>query len=216
MKRVKQEIYRWAQNRARGLWDHVATNTTPAAPTVASGLATPPPPTQNDPVSGPTQLAYGWWQTYSPMILAMGAAFMQPRPDTQPQASSPSALPDTPPGSRPSEPASRRGEVEPRGATSAVDVHAQEAGSLLLARRRALEAELAALPLPNPQDAPTFSNPHTASSTYLPAPGDERGRYEEIGKDEAEDEGEYEETDSPRRTTWWWGRSEGYERVKTD
>ncbi|KAF8459721.1 hypothetical protein JB92DRAFT_3076849 [Gautieria morchelliformis] len=80
-----------------------------------------------------------------------------------------------------------------RGTTPAIDMHPD---AMLLAQRRALEAELSPLPPTNPHgEAPVFLIPQpatspfpttqsarsrAASSTYLLAPGDERRRYEEI------------------------------------
>ncbi|KAF8471539.1 hypothetical protein JB92DRAFT_3054539 [Gautieria morchelliformis] len=76
-----------------------------------------------------------------------------------------------------------------RGPTSAIDMHP---GAVLLAQRRALEAELSALPHQDPHGEAYSAMPRAASSTYRLAPGDERGRCEEICREEigSMDEGE--------------------------
>ena len=256
LRRVKEEVWRWVMLRVRGLWDHVATGDAPREPAGgrvgqiggdarAEQQAPPSVPT------GPTQLAYSLWQTYGPAL----AAFMNPPPSNNTHPS-PSPPPST--TSRVmAQPSSLPVQDQPaRGTTSALDMHPDAA---LLARRRALEAELSTLPLPNPYEGvsnqgaiPVFpipaaisgaqqqmsasktDIPRPASSTYLSAAGgDERGRYEEIRRDEADsdDDGDARMTSgpdaaSPAWSQWlWgggakggyeWGGKGGYERVKTE
>ncbi|KAF8464757.1 TB2/DP1, HVA22 family-domain-containing protein [Gautieria morchelliformis] len=244
--RIKEQIWRWMMMRVRGLWEHVASGQGPReAMAGGSGVRDQPPP-EPEP-AGPTQLAYTLWQTYGPALTALlHAPSKSPSPPSPPSYLDPQSLPSTSSNHRtqpsypytqpPSQPQPH--DSRARGTTSAIDMHPD---AVLLARRRALEAELSALPLPNPHgEAPVFpipqpatspfpttqsAMPRAASSTYLPAPGDERGRYEEIRREEVEsvDEGEGVGDDRGGAgasggswSSWWRGSPGGYERVKTE
>ena len=270
--RVREEVWRWVMLRVRTLWENVASGETLRGPVAGGGGgATLRSETQANArdiraeapalPAGPMQLAYTLWQTYGPTLTALLSSPSRPAspplsPATSPNSHPPRALArDRAPPVQPIRPMTqapsyththaqpqdaRPDEIGLRGTTSALDMHPD---AMLLARRRALEAELSALPLPRGVDGdPMVSGvgsgggtemeggraegavPRPPSSTYLPASSsDERGKYEEIAKDEVEDE---EGGDAPPSaggggswTGWWWGgapQGSGYERVKTE
>ena len=245
--RVKEEVWRWVMLRIRGLWEHIASGEgARETPGDAVGARSERPEAAVP--AGPTQLAYALWQTYSPALAGLLRAPSTP-PSQSPFPLHVPSQPQPPAFSRPMTqfPYSHaQGQSQPkdppaRGTTSAIDMHPDAA---LLARRRALEAELSALPLPNPHDSPPafpVSQPGTStfpanlssisrpgSSTYLPASDDERGRYEEIGREDIESDTEGKGFGDERGSmgpsggswaSWWWGggsRGDGYERVKTE
>jgi receptor expression-enhancing protein 1/2/3/4 len=245
--RVKEQIWRWVMMRVKGLWEHVASGQGPreamAGGAGGAGVRDQPPETAAP--AGPTQLAYTLWQTYGPALAALlHAPSKPPSPAPSPPHLHPQSLPSTssnpmpqPPYPRAQPPSQTQPQELPaRGTTSAIDMHPD---AMLLARRRALEAELAALPLPNPHGDAFFpipqpatspfsttpsAMPRAASSTYLPAPGDERGRYEEIHREDIESVDEGESFGDGRGgagangswSSWWRGSPGGYERVKTE
>lgn len=196
--RVKESAWKWINDRVRAIWDAllaVGPGREPSHVNVVPTLGEEAPPVNpNPPVppsNMPVQLIQGLWRTYGPTI----ATYLQAPP--LPRRVQPSPPPSPPVQSAP---------PQPQASSSAVDLQAQR-----LARRRALEAELAALR--NEDPSPTLS---TVGSTYL-LHGEDRGRYEEIGVDDASgDEGFTRGNVS--RTSWWgWGNpARGFERVKTE
>ncbi|KLO18987.1 hypothetical protein SCHPADRAFT_918858 [Schizopora paradoxa] len=83
--RYKGFAYKYIQDRLRMVWDLILTSMgqAPAArpetageqPAVNPGAA--PPPTLQDPASGPLQMLGGLWRAYGPAIVATGAAAFQ-------------------------------------------------------------------------------------------------------------------------------------------
>lgn len=237
--RLKEEVWRWLMLRIRSLWEHVASGEGTRETSGAMGATDEQPQTSLP--TGPTQLAFTLWQTYAPALAGLLRVPSTPPPPSHlpppPQPSTFSRTMTQSPYSL-AQPQPQPQDPSARGTTSAIDMHPD---AVLLARRRALEAELSALPLPTiphdsppafpiPQPAPAaFPLPRPASSTYLPAPGDERGRYEEIRRDEVESDNESRSSGDRRGgagaggggswASWWWGegsRGDGYERVKTE
>lgn len=237
---AKSRLFEWVRIRLRSIWERfggvIPSNTTHTASSGSSDV--PPvdtPPTLLAPMTNPLQLALGLWRTYSPAI----GAFLQ-QPAASPVASSSSPRQET----------YISLSSQPRR-SSAVEIHPPIDAKLLnrealLNRRRALEAELAALnSMSNlePAEISTFtagqsattsdtstsvstfaatlaSTAVTAMSTYLPTSSalDDRGRYEEIARDELEaDDDDPRATQYSGRTSWWWNSSNrGYERLKTE
>lgn len=237
---AKSRLFEWIRIRLRTIWEgfggaipQSSMNATTAAQRSATPVDTPP--TLIAPMTNPLQLALGLWHTYSP---AIGAFLQQPIPTASPVTRSPSPRRET-----------RHSSSPPPQVSSAVEIHTSMDSKLsnreaLLARRRALEAELAALnavselePTSNPTDtststgnsdagtsASTFaatlaSTAFSAMSTYLPGSSapDDRGRYEEIARDELEDDNDDSEMNRDRgQSRWWWNSGTGYERLKTE
>ncbi|KIK61410.1 hypothetical protein GYMLUDRAFT_42993 [Collybiopsis luxurians FD-317 M1] len=80
LEEIRKRVYEFIQTKFRGLWEMLLNSTAlgtafPAAGTPAA-QAQPPaqPPTMSDPVSGPAQLAAGFWSSYGPSMLTTGAA----------------------------------------------------------------------------------------------------------------------------------------------
>lgn len=99
--RYKGFAYRYIQDRVRTLWDLILASMgqAPAArpeaaaeqPGINPGAA--PPPTLQDPASGPLQMLGGLWRAYGPAIVATGAAaFQQTAQTTRNAAAGPSFL----------------------------------------------------------------------------------------------------------------------------
>ncbi|KAF8478333.1 hypothetical protein JB92DRAFT_3047261 [Gautieria morchelliformis] len=203
LERIRQ-IWKCMMMRVRGLWEHVASGQGPRE-AMAGGAGVRYQPPAPEP-AGPTQLAYTLWQTYGPDLTALFYAPSKPHHPHRPSHLHPQSLPSTSlpstsynHGSQPPHPyAQPPSQPQPhdsraRGTTPAIDMHPD---AMLLAQRRALQAELSPLPPTNPHgEAPVFPIPQpatssfpttqsarsrAASSTYLRAPGDERRRYEEI------------------------------------
>ena len=158
----------------------------------------------------PAQLVVGLWRTYGPTI----AAYLQAPPLPQPTGApatppSPPIPPSSPsPAAGPSHPYSQA-QSYAQGTSTAHDVQAQR-----LARRRALEAELASLHGDDPSP-PGFGT----GSGYLPLSGEDRdrGKYEEIARDDASgDEGFARGSSGGSWWGWGGGNRGGYERVKSE
>ncbi|KAF8586204.1 hypothetical protein K439DRAFT_979875 [Ramaria rubella] len=216
--RYRERVLRWAQAQLRALWERVVAAGAPQAqqthvPQDALASAAPPAPgSTSTSGSAPAQLVYGLWTAYGPAL----AALFQPKPIPTHMSTSPSPPPRSSPSPPPPPPQVTLPTAPITSISTSISVHNHDA---ILARRRALEAELAALPVP--QHEPTIP---VAASTYLPVNGDDRGRYDEIARDEVEEEDEqgvaYKET---RAGGWFWGwggggagGGAGYEHVKTD
>ncbi|KAK1236246.1 hypothetical protein PQX77_000508 [Marasmius sp. AFHP31] len=165
MTKVRGIVWEFVQTKARAFWEAMVASLgqQPGAP--AAGIATAPPPTQNDPVSGPAQMAMGLWRAYGPMVLTTGAAMfkqMQPAstdaPHSQPQGGqqrTASFFAERPP-------------PQPYPGSSSSSRVSSATTQSILERRRALEAELAALERIDPSggsDASTPSSSPFASPT---------------------------------------------------
>ncbi|KAF9269468.1 hypothetical protein L218DRAFT_850805 [Marasmius fiardii PR-910] len=194
MSKIRGIVWEFVQAKARALWDALVASMgqQPGAPPIGSAVA--PPPTQNDPASGPVQMAFGLWRTYGPVILTTGAAMFK-------QVAPASFFSERPPA-----------QPYPDSSSSRISNATTQS---VLERRRALEAELAALdhidphgglsdvstpsssfaspfaptfpiptiPLPGTSSASTSTNSSPISSPYLrerTASGVGLGRFEEI------------------------------------
>jgi len=166
--RVKVRIYEFFQERARLLWDAVASSIsqTPAQPVGGRGEGAGgvggAPPRLGDPISGPATLLGGLWANYGPSIVAGGAALLK---QTTPNALSQAALfahATSSAGAQPlrSPPATTR----------------QDSAQSVLERKRQLEAELAAL---SGVPMPAYSVSRNSSDVDLRSRGT-GGRFEEI------------------------------------
>jgi len=217
--KFKVKIYEFIQEKLRILWNQVAgsagaTSAATQAGGASGAVGAANPPTMSDPLSGAAQMVSGLWSTYAPAIIANGAAYIASR---QQQAAAAAAQ-------------NRQQATQPRP---------QESTESLQTRRRALEAELAALPQPAPsttlQDpfrAPSGTSLQSNSSTVSISPqdatrrrtesvatsssqangsgSDAETRYENIGRD---DIGSGDERPMPGARTSWWGgwRSPSYQ-----
>jgi len=221
---LKLAVYEFIQDKLRAVWSQFAGGSSATnlsgAPVVPDVRAVNP-PSMTDPLSGAAQLVSGWWNAYAPAIAATGAAYLASRQ----QAAAATAQQRRAEPPRP----------QPQASSSGDD------RASVLARRRALEAELAALPPISP------ASPHqtvreslagesatsglSSSSSYSLHTGEARrrkesasdgengGRYETIGREdvgsESEDNSNHENA-NPRTSWWGWRSSYGYERVKSD
>ncbi|GJJ11978.1 hypothetical protein Clacol_006216 [Clathrus columnatus] len=249
---AKSRFFEWVRIKLRMVWESFGgtvppnnVNATVSGRTDAA-LAMDTPPTLIMPMTNPLQLALGLWRTYSP---AIGAFLQQPPPMASPVDASPLPSPSPPPHSRIIE--REVSSTQPR-MSSAVEIHPSMGSSkvmnrdALLARRRALEAELAALnsmsnfpaESSTPVDRstkPSLNTSHgasafaanlastafTAMSTYLPTSSapDDGGKYEEIARDEIgeDDDAEINRPEGRSTSSWWsFGNNKGYERLKTE
>ncbi|KAK7018664.1 hypothetical protein VNI00_018350 [Paramarasmius palmivorus] len=238
MGKVKVLVWEYVQGKFRAVWEALLASM--GQQPVAQAAQAAPPPTMNDPASGPTQMALGLWRTYGPSIITTGAAlFSQYAPGQQQQQHAQQAQ---------RTPSFFTERPQPQHAASSSSSSTRQS---LYERRRALEEELAALeridpghasdststsssPFTSPA-APTFPMPSisgtTAMSSASSSPNSspylrERtgsgvglGRFEEI---EIPPEGYDVGTGHPtgqRSGSWFggWGSSMGgYERVNKE
>lgn len=168
LSRVKVKLYAFVQDRARLLWEAVASTVTQSAVQPVGGRgegaggAGGAPPRLGDPVSGPATLLGGLWSSYGPGIVAGGAALLR---QTTPAALSAAALFAHPPSA-----------AQPALITPPATVR-QSSTQSVLERKKQLEAELAALEgVPMPAYA---ASSRSSSNVDLRsrAPG---GQFEEI------------------------------------
>ncbi|KAF5353037.1 hypothetical protein D9757_011863 [Collybiopsis confluens] len=228
LEELRNRVYGFIQSKFRGLWEMLLSSTAlgQAFP-VAQAQPSVQPPSMSDPVSGPAQLAAGFWRSYGPSVLATGAAIY-----TQ-------FAPANAPG-QPRQPTGYDIGMEDRPVSSRMST-----AQSIRDRRRQLEAELATLGqmklLWVPEDPVQRHHSLSAASsasgspihslrertTSMAGPG---GRFEKIDPNDLdeEDEGEGHEY-APRpgmpttsRLSWFgWGGAGGssgggYERVKSD
>ncbi|KAJ3926339.1 MAG: TB2/DP1, HVA22 family-domain-containing protein [Lentinula lateritia] len=133
LEELRKRVYEFIQTKLRDVWELLLSSTAlgqafPSAATpAAQAQPSAQPPTLADPISGPAQLAAGFWRTYGPNVLAVGASmYRQLAPANAPgQALQPTGY-DVGPEDRP---------VSSRMSTT----------QSIIERRRQLEAELAAL-----------------------------------------------------------------------
>ncbi|KAF8455461.1 hypothetical protein JB92DRAFT_3150630 [Gautieria morchelliformis] len=135
--RIKERIWRWMIMRVGGLW-------------IASGQC------PHEAMAGGAEPAYTLWQIYRPAIPSL--LHVPSKPPSTPSSPShlhPQSLRSTSSKHRTQPPypyAQSPSQAQPhdsraQGPTSAIDMHPD---AVLLAQRRALEAELSPLPRPNP------------------------------------------------------------------
>ncbi|KAJ4490402.1 TB2/DP1, HVA22 family-domain-containing protein [Lentinula aciculospora] len=233
LEELRKRVYEFIQTKLRAVWELLLSSTAlgQAFPSATAPAAQPQPsvqpPTLTDPISGPAQLAAGFWQSYGPSVLAAGASmYRQLAPVNAPgQAPQPTGY-DVGPEDRP---------VSSRMSTT----------QSIIERRRQLEAELAALNAGEASSAgtlsPSFPVPQIPVSSASSSPTNrthglrERttsnvgpgGRFEEINPNDLDEEDEagigHEYGPRPgmpsvSRSSWFgWGGgggSGGYERVK--
>lgn len=219
---LKLAVYEFIQDKLRAVWNQVLGNAAAnasGAPPVTDVRAVNP-PSMADPLSGAAQLVSGWWNAYAPAIAATGAAYIA----TRQQAAAATAQ-------------QRRGESS---GASVASVRSGDDRASVLARRRALEAELAALPQvsspsPNKAVSESFAGDSntsglSSSSSYSLNTGEARrrkesgsdedaGKYETIAKEDVSSSGEDTQSSNNPRASWWGWRAssnQGYERVKSD
>lgn len=214
---IKLAAYEFIQDKLRAVWNQVLGGTVnAAAPQAAPNVAAVNPPSMADPLSGAAQMVSGWWSAYAPAVIATGAAYIASSKQAAEAAVRQQRLRKS----------AQNADAEP-AAQSSTDPR-----SSLQARRRALEAELAALPPSFPVAATPVSDSFAGDSTSRSSAssvstnvGDTRrrkesgsdedaGKYETIGR---EDVGGSEGSPQPR-SSWWWRASsyQGYERVKSE
>ncbi|KAF8478792.1 hypothetical protein JB92DRAFT_3045819, partial [Gautieria morchelliformis] len=199
LRRIMEKMWRWVMMRVGGLW-------------IASGQAEP---------AGPTQLACTLWQTYGRALTALLHALSNPpSPPSSPSSHlHPQSLPSTSSSHRtqPSYPYAQPPSQPPPHDSELSALHSR----IHIARR--LYSRSRSPPPPNSHY--NSAMPRVASSTYRLAPGDERGRDEEIRREEIESVDEGEDVGDGRggagasSGSWWsWWRDSrgGYERVKTE
>jgi receptor expression-enhancing protein 1/2/3/4 len=217
---VKFAVYEFVQEKLRLIWSSVIGGTPPSATatgaTSTTNVAAVNPPSMNDPLSGAAQMVSGWWNAYAPAIVATGAAYIA----TKQQAA------ETALQQRKLQSAKRQNSAPISGPQSKADrVSSKEA------RRRELEAELAALAqAPSSPIGDPISSGLSSSSSYSlhgtqarrrkesDSDGD-GGRYETIAKDDVTSSSESIGSPTTNRKSWWNWRSstyQDYERVKTD
>ncbi|KAJ3984343.1 TB2/DP1, HVA22 family-domain-containing protein [Lentinula detonsa] len=249
LEELRKRVYEFIQTKMRAVWELLLNSTAlgqafPSAATpAAQAQPSAQPPTLADPISGPAQLAAGFWRSYGPNVLAAGASlYKQFAPANAPGQAPQTTGYDVGPEDRP---------VSSRMSTT----------QSIIDRRRQLEAELAALnadeasagttppsfpvpqipglPMPSMLVPSTYSAASSASSspttrthglrertTSNVGPG---GRFEEIGSNDLDEEdesgvghdyGPRPGMPSTSRSSWFnWGGgrgSEGYERVKNE
>lgn len=177
---LKSRAYSFIQERARMLWEQIVAIVaqSPSSSGVAganpgSSSTSAPPPTVNDPISGPVQMLGGLWRTYGPSIVASGAALLrQSQESATARGSGAGGQPATSGGGFFSGFAA---------STSSVNLHNLNDTQSVLERRQHLEAELASLQAfsstsspgftPPQEGAPPFPIPvHHGSSSYTPTP----------------------------------------------
>lgn len=220
---VKLTAYEFIQEKLRAIWGQLVgsggAGSGSMAPASVPNVAAVNPPSMADPLSGAAQFVSGWWNAYAPAIIANGAAYIASRQQAADVAAQRYR-------SRPSAGATKNSSRE-------------DSKESVLARRRALEAELAALPQMSPAPPQATLEPlrgnsfgsKASGSSYSLNAGDIRnrkesgsdedaGRYETIGKDDVTSGSDESPTQtSGPRTSWWGWRGssyQGYERVKTD
>lgn len=218
---LKLAVYEFIQDKLRAVWNQIAggsvANTT-GTPALTDVRAVNP-PSMADPLSGAAQFVSGWWNAYAPAIAATGAAYIASRQ----QAAAATAK-------------QRRGDSS---GPSTASVRSGDDRASVLARRRALEAELAALPQvsspPSNKAGESLGGDSntsglSSSSSYSLHTGDARrrkesgsdedaGRYETIAKEDVSSSGEDTQSSNNPRSSWWGWRGssyQGYERVKSD
>jgi len=135
LEELRKNIYEFIQTKLRALWELLLNSTLlgqafPVAGTpAAQAQPSVQPPTMADPVSGPAQLAAGFWRSYGPSVLATGAAiYRQLAPANAPGQAPQSTVTGYDVG------------LEDRPVSSRMSTTQS-----ILERRRQLEAELAAL-----------------------------------------------------------------------
>jgi len=215
---VKLAIYEFVQDKLRTIWSQAVGGTTNAAavPQAAPNVAAVNPPSMADPLSGAAQMVSGWWNAYAPAIVATGAAYIASRQQAAEAAVRQQRL-QRPAASNPNAPV--QSDTDSRSS-----VHA---------RRRALEAELAALPPSSPIPPTPVSDSLAGDTTSRSSASslstnmgevrkrkesgseeEEAGKYETIGREDINDS---ESPPRPRSSWWWRGSSyQGYERAKSD
>ncbi|KAG7095620.1 hypothetical protein E1B28_006344 [Marasmius oreades] len=164
MSKIRGIVWEFVQTKARALWDALVASLgqQPGAPPAGSAVA--PPPTQNDPVSGPAQMAFGLWRTYGPTILTTGVTlFRQVAPGSAPQAQPQGGQ------ARTASFFAERPPAQPYPDSSSSHI-SNTATQSVLERRRALEAELAALERIGPSSGSDVSTPSSSSFTSPIAP----------------------------------------------
>ncbi|KAJ3831871.1 TB2/DP1, HVA22 family-domain-containing protein [Lentinula raphanica] len=251
LEELRKRVYEFIQTKLRSVWELLLNSTAlgQAFPTAATPAAqaqpSAQPPTLADPISGPAQLAAGFWSSYGPSVLATGASLYR------------QLAPANAPGQAPRPTGYTGYDVEPEDRPVSSRMSTTQS---IIERRRQLEAELAALnadeasagatspsfPVPQIPGMPMSSmlapsaSAASSSSSSPPArtPGlRERttstvgpgGRFEEINSndlDEEDDSGVGHEygsrpgMPSTSRSSWFsWGGGAGsgdYERVKSD
>ncbi|KAG8781402.1 hypothetical protein FRC15_008812 [Serendipita sp. 397] len=227
LSQMKLMVYEFIQEKLRAIWSQVYGGSGAQAGVASSGpmAATPNvgavnPPSMADPLSGAAQFVSGWWNSYAPAVIATGAAYIASRQQAAEQAVQQRRI-------------QREAKTQPQKPSDTVSV---------LARRKELEAELAALPqIPSPSPSTTIKDTLTgnssnsvasSSSSYGAHSGENRrrrvesgseeegGKYESIAPEEAGSAGESSPTraDTSRSSWWGWRASsyQGYERVKNE
>ena len=174
-----------------------------------------PPPTMNNPASGPVQLISSLWTTYGPSILAGGAALMR-------QTAAPT-LPGVASNSGPAAPSHRSVNPlnTPPGSVFGGRSSNQEVG------QKKFDVELDQLSFPMPQRIPGANNPAFSTSSPGLRARTNSGKFDEIK--ESEFDGYEVDGDEfvgevapqqPSRASWFgWAqgsRKDGYDRLKTD
>ncbi|KAG8897063.1 hypothetical protein FRC00_004871 [Tulasnella sp. 408] len=224
----KSKLYTFVQDRLRELWTHISTTVAQhtginlnqmdpsAAPTGAAQGSQP----QGQVAQG-AQMAMGLWQAWGPTLVASLRQPVRSSSLDEPiqHSQQPSAASSTQTIRRP----------PPVPATSAQTASASSSRSkldTLRAKQAALEAQIAAELEREKQGGGDMSR-----SIYLSEAGStseaslnsehktirDSGLYEEIQRDELDEQGS--EPDSPnRRNSWWsgWRRNSGYQQLKQD
>lgn len=221
----KNRLYAAFQNILRSIWEQISAivkqqtgiNLNAVDP-AASPEAAAAQGGANGNVGQGAQLALGLWRTWGPSIMNA----MRPPQVNEPEAEPTPAAASTSATLAPPRP-SHRGHTRAATQTSDLDT--------LRARKKQIEAELARLnELEQRQEAnlphiPSASN--IAHSMYLSDASDasfetnarESGRYEEINKDDVDDESDEGEQAPPPTSNRWsfWGRSpNAYQQLKED
>lgn len=220
----KLAIYNFAQDKLKALWQQfVGTSLSSQGAETVPSVGAINPPSRSDPISGAVQWAAGWWNAYAPAVIATGAAYIASRQQAAENAAQRHRRKSLAQTQRPES-------YLPSASSSLYPPQTSDTASVI-ARRRALEAELAALPPTSPvpetpidslgglsEDARTSS-----SSSFLTGDGirkrresgsEDEGRYERVSREELEGE---ERPGNDNRGGWWWGgKGAGYERVKNE
>jgi receptor expression-enhancing protein 1/2/3/4 len=238
---LKARALEFIQQRLRYLWDYASSSIMQQQSTsfdpVTSAPANAPPPSMNDPVSGPLSMVSGLWRSYGPVAVASGAALLK-QTVTAAQTSA----------------AQAQARANALNASAAAQGSNRSGSSSMnrqsvIERRRQLEAELAALPpssppqgahIPMPSMAgsvPAYTSSRTSSSSDLhlrERTSSVTGRFEEIEvpsdaegydvRDDDEASGEDRPPAGKRASSFFgWGFSGGsgsskggYERVKSE
>lgn len=191
-----------------------------------------------DPMSGPTRMALGLWQSYGPTVVARGTALLaaasaaaqssaaqaQSQAQAQGQSSTPTGRhADLSPSSSADELAARSSAIPAPASATAPSSNAYPPISDNLVHRSRTSSERSSHLTPG-------ASPNVGSSMYLPAdaPEDTNGRYERIDHEDFENETDAllspstkVDGQSPTRESGWfagWGRgaAAAAERPKTD